>query len=92
MQMSLGLVLHLMNGIYFKLNYDIFFEFVPRIIFLLCTFGYLVFMIFLKWNTDWAGMGKAHDAPILLNELIYMFLPNPNPPVPFYTGKSEIES
>jgi len=87
----LGLILHLLNGIYFRLPYDIIFEFVPRFLFLICTFGYLVFMIFLKWNINWAGEGKAHEAPILLNELIYMFLPNPNPPEPFYAGKAGLE-
>jgi len=89
--MSLGLVMHLLNGIYFKLHYDIYFEFIPRFCFLMCTFGYLVFMIFYKWNRNWAGEHLSGSAPTLLNELIYMFLPNPNPPDPFYTGKKEVE-
>lgn len=90
-QMTLGLFMHLFNGIYFKLPYDIYFEFVPRFLFLMCTFGYLCFMIFYKWNRNWAGEGLAHEAPVILNELIYMFLPNPNPPKPFYAGKETIE-
>lgn len=48
-------------------------------------------MIFYKWNRNWAGEGKAHEAPILLNELIYMFLPNPEQGEDFYPGKSSIE-
>eukprot|EP01127_Copromyxa_protea_P009726 TRINITY_DN230_c1_g1_i1.p1 TRINITY_DN230_c1_g1~~TRINITY_DN230_c1_g1_i1.p1 ORF type:complete len:853 (+),score=177.88 TRINITY_DN230_c1_g1_i1:349-2559(+) len=91
-QMTLGLFMHLFNAVYFKLPYDIWFEFVPRILFLMSTFGYLVFMIFFKWNYNWAGEGKAHDAPVLLNELIFMFLPSPNPPEPFYAGKQTVES
>ena len=53
--------------------------------------GYLVFMIFLKWSTDWVAI--AQQPPSLLNTLISMFMapgvyteesppasnPNPNP-------------
>lgn len=91
--MSLGLLLHLFNGIYFRQPYDIFFEFIPRFIFLMSTFGYLVFMIFVKWNTDYThDIYKSHNAPILLNEMIYMFLPgNPNTDYPLYENQTKVQ-
>lgn len=52
LKMSLGLLLHLFNGIYFRQPYDIFFEFIPRFLFLMSTFGYLVAMIFIKWYVE----------------------------------------
>eukprot|EP01126_Amoeba_proteus_P034938 TRINITY_DN3506_c0_g2_i4.p1 TRINITY_DN3506_c0_g2~~TRINITY_DN3506_c0_g2_i4.p1 ORF type:complete len:632 (+),score=105.37 TRINITY_DN3506_c0_g2_i4:783-2678(+) len=89
-QMTLGLMLHLLNGLYFRNYYDVFFEFVPRILFLLSTFGYLVFMIFVKWNTNYKG--REGEAPVLINELIYMFLPgNPNKKNPLYTGQADVQ-
>jgi len=92
-QMSLGIFLHLLNALYFHEMYDIFFEFLPRILFLWCIFGYLCFMIFFKWCTDYVGQDIYNDglnrtlsnntmkgtqgAPVLLNELIFMVLPAP---------------
>jgi len=92
-QMTLGLILHLLNGIYFKQIYDILFEFVPRVTFLLTTFGYLVAMIFIKWNTDYrSSVVLSHNAPILLNELIYMFLPgNPNTKYPLFEAQHDVQ-
>jgi len=96
-QMSLGIFLHLLNALHFKLTMDIFGEFLPRIIFLWSIFGYLCFMIFFKWGTNYPAQNimniewkKANnvtsanvrgpyqgtsDAPVLLNELIFMVLP-----------------
>jgi V-type H+-transporting ATPase subunit a len=53
-QMSLGIFLHLLNALHFKHWLDVFGEFIPRIVFLWCIFGYLCFMIFFKWGTDYA--------------------------------------
>jgi V-type H+-transporting ATPase subunit a len=91
-QMSLGLFLHFLNGVHFRAYYDVFFEFFPRIIFLLSTFGYLVFMIFWKWSQNYEGLEKSHNAPQLLNEMIYMFLPgNPNGGSPLYPLQPDIQ-
>lgn len=78
--MSLGLFLHLLNSVHFRNWLDVFFEFVPRIIFLWCTFGYLVLIIFIKWNTNYFahdGMeDRTNGAPALLNIMIGVFLGN----------------
>jgi len=96
-QMTLGLFLHLLNSIHFRNTLDILFEFIPRIIFLMSTFGYLCFMIFLKWNMPWLedpsrGIpDTTNTAPVLLNELIYMFLPAPNDTKQFYSGQFAVQ-
>lgn len=33
----------------------------PQAIFMLSIFGYLCFTIFLKWATDWIGIGKSEQ-------------------------------
>jgi len=59
--MVVGLFLKLLNGIYFRQELDIFFEFIPQFLFMMSIFGYLVFMIFLKWSTDYMGQDLANE-------------------------------
>jgi len=78
-QMTLGLLIKLLNGIHFRNHLDIYFEFVPRLIFLWATFGYLLLLIFIKWNTDYVyPTNTVGFAPQLLNQLIGMFLGGQN--------------
>ncbi|KAA8495064.1 V-type proton ATPase subunit a2 [Porphyridium purpureum] len=55
-QMFMGLVLSAENARYFARPLDFFCEFVPQAIFLLSIFGYLVVLIFFKWNVDWTAV------------------------------------
>jgi len=110
-QMTVGLFLKFLNAIHFRQPFDILFEFIPQILFLHSIFGYLCFMIFYKWNTDYfyqdmlnaqfaianpgvnltcAQMG-TQQAPILLNEIIFMFLPRSTVTCPLYPAQSEIQ-
>lgn len=96
LQMTLGLCLHLLNSIHFNNMLDVFFEFVPRVIFLWSTFGYLVFIIFVKWNTNYFAHGTLPDrtngAPGLLNVMISMFLGGNNTGDPMYPGQAGFET
>ncbi|KAL4479041.1 hypothetical protein ABPG73_022159 [Tetrahymena malaccensis] len=51
--MSLGICMKAFNAIFFKSKSDFYFEFLPQIIFLLLTFGYMDFLIIIKWVQDW---------------------------------------
>eukprot|EP01060_Flectonema_neradi_P001324 TRINITY_DN10780_c0_g1_i1.p1 TRINITY_DN10780_c0_g1~~TRINITY_DN10780_c0_g1_i1.p1 ORF type:complete len:839 (+),score=149.06 TRINITY_DN10780_c0_g1_i1:348-2519(+) len=49
LQMMLGLILQLYNSRYFGDWKHIYFGFIPEVVFLTCTFGYMCSQIILKW-------------------------------------------
>ena len=69
-QMCLGIVLSAGNAIYFRKPYNLWFEFVPQILFMCSLFGYLCVLVVIKWF-------KVFDdspPPGLLNVFLQMFL------------------
>lgn len=71
-QMGFGVALSLVNHKFFNSPIDILTEFIPRVIWLVAIFGYMVLMIFYKWIAYyWANSGCA---PSILIMLINMFL------------------
>ena len=56
--MLLGVCLSLCNHLYFGDRVSALFEFIPRLLFLLCLFGYMDFMILYKWCVDWTEAGQ----------------------------------
>ena len=52
-QMVFGIVLKATNDIKHKRPLDLWCEFVPQMIFMNGIFGYMVFLIFVKWSTCW---------------------------------------
>jgi len=68
--MEAGIVMSLFNHIHFGHKLDIFFEFIPQVLFMTCTFGYLVFLIFFKWLSS----SITSTAPYLINVFIGMFI------------------
>ncbi|MCO5586967.1 hypothetical protein L7F22_040912 [Adiantum nelumboides] len=65
-QMNLGIILSFCNALYFKNDLNIWYQFIPQIIFLNALFGYLSILIIVKWCT-----GATAD---LYHVMIYMFL------------------
>lgn len=47
--MLFGVILKGANALYFKNYVDFFFEFIPQFAFLVCTFGFMDFMVIFKW-------------------------------------------
>lgn len=75
--MTLGLMLHLSNILFFKRKLDIPIDFLPKITFFVCMFFYLVLLIFYKWiryNGSPDPTSGAACAPALLVHYINMFL------------------
>jgi len=68
--MSFGILMKASNSMYFRNWLDFFFEFVPQLIFMLVTFGYMDFLIFYKWGTDWRG--NSAKAPSIITTMINM--------------------
>ncbi|KAJ9189681.1 hypothetical protein P3X46_000944 [Hevea brasiliensis] len=65
-QMNLGIILSFFNAVYFRNGLNIWFQFIPQMIFLNSLFGYLSLLIIVKWAT-----GSQAD---LYHVMIYMFL------------------
>ncbi|OMO75573.1 Vacuolar proton ATPase [Corchorus olitorius] len=65
-QMNLGIILSYFNATFFRNSLNIWFQFIPQMIFLNSLFGYLSLLIIVKWCT-----GSQAD---LYHIMIYMFL------------------
>lgn len=68
--MTLGVFIKASNNIYFCRWLDFICEFIPQLIFMVLLFGYMDFLIVLKWLTDW-GL-YASDAPSVITTMINM--------------------
>ena len=57
------------NAFYFRNYVDFFCEFVPQIIFMVSTFGYMCLLILIKWGQNWHEIG-TDKAPSIINLMI----------------------
>ncbi|XP_030316351.1 V-type proton ATPase 116 kDa subunit a isoform X3 [Calypte anna] len=83
--MTFGVLLGVFNHLHFKKNYNIFLVFLPELLFMMCIFGYLVFLIFFKWLSYSAE--DSTSAPSILIHFINMFLVPGGETDDFYTGQ-----
>uniref|UniRef100_A0A0E0CY52 V-type proton ATPase subunit a n=1 Tax=Oryza meridionalis TaxID=40149 RepID=A0A0E0CY52_9ORYZ len=65
-QMNLGIVISYFNAKFFRNSVNVWYQFIPQLIFLNSLFGYLSMLIIIKWST-----GAKAD---LYHTMIYMFL------------------
>uniref|UniRef100_A0A336KL07 V-type proton ATPase subunit a n=1 Tax=Culicoides sonorensis TaxID=179676 RepID=A0A336KL07_CULSO len=76
--MLFGVCMSIPNHIHLKRKMNIILEFVPQFLFLLCLFGYMVFMIFFKWSIYGPKMNDIQKgtscAPSILIYFIDMIL------------------
>ena len=73
-QMTLGIVLRGLNNLFFGDYIGFFVEFIPQIIFMCLLFGYMIVLIFIKWNTDYSG--NTENAPSIITILMNIALKN----------------
>ncbi len=66
--MSLGVFLKACNSLYFRRYSDFLHEFVPQILLLLLLFGYMDFLIIIKWLTNYTG--HEYMAPSVITTMI----------------------
>lgn len=87
--MSFGVILSTYNHRYFRKKYNLYLVFLPEILFLMCLFGYLVFMIFYKWLVFTAK--DSRQAPSILIHFINMFLMQGEAVQPLYPGQNGLQ-
>ncbi|KAF4074169.1 hypothetical protein AMELA_G00236380 [Ameiurus melas] len=87
--MSFGVVLGVFNHLHFRRKFNIYLVFLPELLFLLCLFGYLVFMIVYKWLSFTAR--DSQGAPSILIQFINMFLMQGGSGQPLYTGQTGLQ-
>jgi len=78
--MTLGIFLKGTNAFYFGNCIDFFFEFVPQIVLMVSLFGFMDFMIVLKWLTDFTA--NTSVAPSIITLTIDMGMSMGKPSVP----------
>nr|XP_014340206.1 PREDICTED: V-type proton ATPase 116 kDa subunit a isoform 4 [Latimeria chalumnae] len=90
--MVFGILLSLLNHIYFKKTINIILQFIPEMIFIISLFGYLVFMIIFKWCQF--DVHSSQYAPSILIHFINMFLFNYSDKSlgPLYMYQQEIQT
>lgn len=87
-QMLVGVVLSLLNYQYHHDSMKIKFRFIPEVIFLCCTFGYMCLLIVVKWCTTWEN---THEAPSLLETMTNFFLAPGTVALPLYAGQAAVQ-
>lgn len=65
--MVVGICMKGVNAFHFGKYVDFLFEFLPQLVFMLCTFGYMCFAIVAKWLIDW---GDGSHAPSIISLFI----------------------
>ncbi|XP_016780051.1 V-type proton ATPase 116 kDa subunit a 2 isoform X2 [Pan troglodytes] len=84
--MTFGVILGIFNHLHFRKKFNIYLVSIPELLFMLCIFGYLIFMIFYKWLVFSAETSRV--APSILIEFINMFLFPASKTSGLYTGQS----
>jgi len=69
-QMMLGVFLKAVNAVHFRSAIDFFFEWIPQLLFLSCTFGYMVILIFIKWSVPYGTDIPTSQSPAIINIFI----------------------
>lgn len=96
-QMVMGICLSYRNAKFFKQRIDIIHVFIPQMIFMNAIFGYLVFIIILKWLIDYNSAecvaNPTCSPPDLKSVLIGMFMSPGNVPAEMvmFPGQSTVQ-
>ncbi|KAG9353928.1 hypothetical protein JZ751_012052 [Albula glossodonta] len=89
LHMSFGVVLGVFNHLHFRQKFNVYLLFLPELLFLLCLFGYLGFMIVYKWLAFSAGESRL--APSVLVHFINMFLMKGDGEPALYPGQMVVQ-
>lgn len=92
-QMTFGLLLKTGNAVYYGNMVDLYCECIPQVIFMLALFGYMVFLILLKWSIDWRDPNTRPGAPpSLIDTMINLALKPGSVSDPMYEGQIGVQT
>ncbi|TRY81906.1 hypothetical protein DNTS_013376 [Danionella cerebrum] len=83
--MTFGVLLGVFNHLHFRRTFNVYLIFIPELLFLLCLFGYLVFMVVYKWLVF--TVRDSRTAPSILIHFINMFLMQGDSGRPLFPGQ-----
>mmetsp|Transcript_39505 Transcript_39505/g.63362 ORF Transcript_39505/g.63362 Transcript_39505/m.63362 type:complete len:868 (+) Transcript_39505:122-2725(+) len=89
-QMMFGISLGAFNYVHFGDYLSLYYVWIPQMLFMMCTFGYMCFMIIYKWTIDYSGEG-ADEPPALIQTMIKMFLSPGKIETPLYDGQGAVQ-
>uniref|UniRef100_A0A8D1T0R1 V-type proton ATPase subunit a n=2 Tax=Sus scrofa TaxID=9823 RepID=A0A8D1T0R1_PIG len=87
--MTFGVILGIFNHLHFRKKFNIYLVSIPELLFMLCMFGYLIFMIVYKWLVYSAETSRV--APSILIEFINMFLFPASETSGLYPGQEHVQ-
>ncbi|VTJ57197.1 V-type proton ATPase 116 kDa subunit a 2 isoform X3 [Marmota monax] len=87
--MTFGVTLGIFNHLHFRKKFNIFLVSIPELLFMLCIFGYLIFMIVYKWLVFSAE--NSREAPSILIEFINMFIFPASGTSGLYPGQEHVQ-
>jgi len=75
-QMALGVFCKGLNALHFRSGVDFIFEFIPQMVFLLATFGYMDFLIVFKWIAPYGVFSGPFptEKVMIIKTMIQMFM------------------
>jgi V-type H+-transporting ATPase subunit a len=85
LQMTLGVFIRWSNAFHAQNGLDFACECIPMLMFMVCFFGWMDFMVLYKWTHN----GAPNGPPSIINSLICMAMGQPDD-FPFWTGSVEI--
>jgi len=97
--MLLGIFLNALNHIYNGDRLSLVAEWIPRVVFMTSTFGYMCLLIIIKWSTDYGCQNGDSftlscpngQPPSLIQMMIKMFLSPGTVPNPLYEGQAGVQ-
>ncbi|XP_064163497.1 V-type proton ATPase 116 kDa subunit a 2-like isoform X2 [Anguilla rostrata] len=89
LHMTFGVVLGVFNHLHFRQKFNLYLVFLPELLFLLCLFGYLGFMILYKWLAF--SVRDSRTAPSVLVHFINMFLMKGSGEPALYPGQMVVQ-
>lgn len=72
--MLFGILMKGVNTIHFGNYLDFLFDFLPQLLFMIVTFGYMSLAIIMKWLINW---GDGSNAPSIISLFINMGITEP---------------